>query len=137
MNELRHWAGPLILDVRLPLGIIAFGYAAYVVWNFARNRVVGISDKAAAWHLAFWTLAPPLWFSVEWWACKGALGLKDGQEVAKELWAAVLAVILYFYPGGPLERIGNALATVGKEPQPERPPNQGPQADTSYGHRHE
>jgi len=46
------------------LGNLAFYYAVYVVISLAPPQ--RISGSEAMLHLAFWTLAPPLWFFVEW-----------------------------------------------------------------------
>jgi hypothetical protein len=65
-------------------------------------------------HLAVWTIAPPIWCGFELWArqettdTKRRLGpggvdfdqFKYSQELAMKIWAAVLVVLLYFFPDG-------------------------------------
>lgn len=89
------------------LGVVTFIYAvALVLWLTRSGNQLGAS---ARWHLVFWTLGPPLWFAVEYFALgQSSAGpnqrLLAGQDVASKLWAAVLVVLLYFYPGGPFFR---------------------------------
>lgn len=93
-----------VLAIRPFVSVLAVLYAIFVVQQFA-SRNVWWGDTAAVIHVIFWTLAPPLWFLLEWWATTGnPQDLKDNQEKAGKLWAAVLVVVLYFFPKGPLER---------------------------------
>lgn len=96
-----------VRSVRLPLGGLATLYAGIIIKFFAEYKALCIDP---AWHLVVWTLGPPLWFALEYWAMAGEPerrdgSLKEGQEVAGKIWAAVLVVLLYFYPDGPLQRI--------------------------------
>jgi hypothetical protein len=88
-------------------------YAAYImVTLLSQDSKIKFSSKRAAVHLAIWTLAPPLWFSLERYffyapvsgACPadikaGIEALKEGQEYASKFWAAILAVMLAFQLG--------------------------------------
>jgi hypothetical protein len=86
------------------LGVAAFVYAVVLVLWLTRLECQ--PRRALRWHLVFWTVGPPLWFATEYFALDTSYAdpnkrLLVGQDVASKLWAAVLVLLLYFYPGGP------------------------------------
>jgi predicted membrane protein len=98
------------------LGFLAPLYAGWVIYSFA-TKVVG--SESAVFHLVLWSIGPPAWFFIEHNVLLEANGsnldrLKSGQEVAGRIWAAVLAVILFFYPNGLLEDVGKLVDALGK-----------------------
>ena len=90
-------------------------------WLFSRYRVVGAvlgvlavacviwsalaSKEVRKWLVAFWCLAPPLWFFFEFhWARrkKGVAELqriKDSQELAGKIWAGLVTALSILYLG--------------------------------------
>ncbi len=112
-----------IVRVARPLiGAVAFVYAILLIVTFAKypSQTYGPGFGSAWLHLVIWTLGPPTWFAIEFWALSGEPerkdgSLKEGQDVAAKIWAAVLAVILYFYPDGPLYKL--ARSTSGPRPE--------------------
>jgi hypothetical protein len=105
-----------VLWSNLVLGILTFLYAGWVIYSFATKDV---GPENAVFHLVFWSIGPPVWFFIEYNVLLEEDGsnldrLKSGQEVAGRVWAAVLAVILFFYPNGPLADVGKLIDALGK-----------------------
>jgi hypothetical protein len=72
-----------------------------------------MTDSESKLHLTLWTIAPPLWFFVEFFlffdnhnSSAAVEQLRASQEVAGRFWAAVLAVMLSY-----------RLADIVKTPQ--------------------
>jgi hypothetical protein len=107
--------------LRLIVGVAALIYAVILIKYFATGvSCLCLLRIVPSWfHLVIWTLGPPLWFALEYWLMRDTQErkdgrLKDGQEVAGKIWAAVLVVLLYFYPDGPLHMMSQII----------HPPNQ-------------
>ncbi len=95
----------VIWDYRALIGAVAFLGAIAVIFAFALKKVD--PTWAAIWLIAF-TVGPPLWFIAESGAARGQQeieSLKETQRVAEKLWAAVVASLLYLFPGGPIEKL--------------------------------
>lgn len=101
-----HWKGGFLMtldrlidylrDWRFWLGVSAFIYGMIAVFRFATGRIERkpngeLSTEAIA-HVMIWTFVPPIWFFVEHvlYAVNG-----DEQKLAGNIWAAVLAAILF------------------------------------------
>jgi hypothetical protein len=85
------------------LAILSFYYAAYVIVSLALGRLAGTPTML---HLAFWTLAPPVWFFFEWFvwfdnheSAAAVASLRVAQDLSSRFWAAVLAVMLAYRLG--------------------------------------
>lgn len=113
---MRSFCLTFVKNLRLFLGAVAVIYAAFLIWFFAKDQLLCVDP---AWHLLVWTLAPPLWFAFEYWAMSNQPernngSLKEGQEVAGKIWGAVLVVLLYFYPNGPLHEMTRMKAPLAE-----------------------
>jgi hypothetical protein len=99
--------------IRFVIAVVVGAYAIYVVQWFAGDAAP-THPRIRIAHVVFWTLAPPVWFFLEYWMVdrgwitlssgddKGAFlaSLKTYADQAGKIWAAVLAVILLLYPRG-------------------------------------
>ena len=98
--------------------------------------------------LAFWVLAPPLWFWLEYFfffkdtPCgdRGAFDMfKHGQDQAAKIWLALITVLLGLYFGKDLTREStpsktNATQQISSPPQKQpqaEPPTQSPPASSA------
>ena len=101
-NQVR-WRHRLVAG----LGIVTFLFGFPSVWwafHFPRARLEFLDRPELVALVFFWTLGPPLWFLFEYFVLwKGAdeqqlKQIKEWQDIAKPLWAAVLATVLFFIP---------------------------------------
>ncbi len=104
---------------RLPVGSAFLTYSGAVLYS-AAVYPAWFTPRWWGVHLVAITVLPPLWFFVEFNVLSGRSvlereRLKGGQEVASKLWAAVLAGLLYFFPGGPLETIARLLGEIARK----------------------
>lgn len=90
-DESRSWLGRV-------LGAVAVPYAAILIVTLFGSSM---TRKEATIHLCLWAMAPPIWFMFEWFVWfdnhpnKNAVDrLLVSQELSRNLWAAVLAVLL-------------------------------------------
>lgn len=107
--------------------VTAAGWISFValVWTLAVAAYCHLTGKAitaqeALPYAAFWALAPPLWFWMEYhWLWQGSAAADDvdafaqfahSQECSRNLWAGLVGLLLAVYFSG-------ALAGEGK-PQP-------------------
>ena len=84
------------------LAIICLSYAGYVIYQFTSGAYLNekhefTRSRPAMAHILFWALAPPLYFFIEyyWTSPDRRKAVKEGQELASRVWAAVLVVILF------------------------------------------
>lgn len=102
--------------VRMFVSIAAILYAGYCIILFASGDFISGEGalKGSRWtvfHIAFWTLAPPLWFFFEYFLAdigviRNDTHLSDERFIsmikayanyASKIWAAVLAAIILLY----------------------------------------
>ena len=101
----------LTVDAILLIAGLAFESCWFVRDDGGNNRKL---TRLAVAHIVAWTLGPPVWFFVEWYVLHPELlpnatekvgqlkaeyeRLKLGQELAKPIWAAILAAVLFLVP---------------------------------------
>ena len=118
----NHWVKAQIIYI---VSILATCYAAFIIATLtSSNTEIKFTPNQAAFHLAVWTLGPPLWFSFERYflytpngICKEDLKasldlLKEAQDYASKFWAAILAVMISFQLGEIIKGKSNAPATA-------------------------
>lgn len=88
---------------------LALLYGLLVIYLFLNGKFTdsnGKFDKSfwGIFHIIVWTVGPPIWFFFEYYVLNAdatepqLMKIKVGQEMAKNSWAAILAVILFLVP---------------------------------------
>jgi hypothetical protein len=96
-----------VLDAIVALGTIIALFV--ILWQFGVSGTEHLEERMLRLKMlgAFWALAPPLWFFLDWWWYKGPGEgaaydhFKVSQDRAKDIWLGVgAAIAIFFFKGG-------------------------------------
>jgi len=98
MNQMQKWYFIVLLLAAAAIVVTFIVLKSQRLQNSQQD-----SQQVKKWLLALWTLIPPLWFWAEFFFVNPPAGdayfdrYKYGQELSKNVWAAVVALLLVFY----------------------------------------
>lgn len=84
--------------------LLATIFAPFIVRSTRKDRT-RLETLEIAIPLAFWTLAPPVYLFLEYWifsekiGCEAAEHLRHYQEITRNIWIAIVAVLAAIYTG--------------------------------------
>ena len=101
-NDTPKWV-ILFRTLAVIIAALSFWYAQYETFlEFNWHERVKVVQASI---ICFWTVGPPIWFTVEFWARAGGMEreefarFKYAQQLGSRVWVTMIAVLAFLYFG--------------------------------------